>query len=219
MGTGTGRWAIEMAQTFPQAQVHGVDLEESRTISGKTPSTPLNYVFLKGNVLQRLPFNDETFDFVHQRLLVAGIPFARWPDVIRELLRVTKRGGWIELVEGGTSSSKEGPAIARLTSWNKALMSPAGIDIYNIHKLAPVAQQNGLNCEQRIYNVPIGTWSGRIGILAQQDLLAVFDSLTPRYQQLLGISANEVNTLRQQVIQEWDDLHYQLSVFVFCGQK
>jgi SAM-dependent methyltransferase len=219
VGTGTGRWAIEMAQAFPQTRVYGVDLEESRAISGQTPSTPLNYSFQRGNVLQGLPFQGNTFDFVHQRLLVTGVPFTRWPEVIRELLRVTRHGGWIEMVEGGAIFVHEGPATTQWSAWSNALMGSADIDVYQIANLAAVAQQNGLICERRVYNIPIGSWGGRIGVMMQQDLLSIYDSLVPRYQQVLGISTGNTDTIRQRMIQEWNDLHTLWSTFVVYGQK
>jgi SAM-dependent methyltransferase len=219
VGTGTGRWSIEMAQAFPQTRVYGVDLEESRAISGQTPSTPLNYSFQSGNILQGLPFQENTFDFVHQRLLVTGIPFARWPEVIRELLRVTRPGGYIEMVEGGAIFVHEGPATTQWSAWSNALMGSAGIDVYQIANLAAVAQQNGLPCEKRIYNIPIGSWGGRIGVMMQQDLLSIYDSLVPRYQRVLGISRGNTDTIRQRMIQEWNDFHTLWSTFVVYGQK
>lgn len=219
VGTGTGCWAIEMARTFPEAQVYGVDLESSRAISGQTPSTPLNYHFQRGNILQRLPFQDNTFDFVHQRLLATGIPFTCWPQVIQELLRVTKPGGWIEMVEGGAIFVNEGVATIQWSSWTNRLMGPAGIDIYQVTNIKSIAQHVGLACESRIYDLPTGCWGGRPGLLLQQDLLAIYDSLVPRYQQILGISAFKTDALRQQMIREWNELHTLWSVFVVYGQK
>lgn len=219
VGTGTGRWAIEMAQIFPQAQVFGVDLEESRDITGQRPSTPLNYHFQVGNVLQGLPFLEGNFDFVHQRLLVTGIPFARWNEVIRELIRVTKPGGWIEMVEAGSTFVNSGAATAQWSAWSNALMRPAGIDVYQITQLSAIVQQNGLTCKSLVYNIPLGVWGGRIGAMVQQDLLSIYDSLVPRYQKALGVSLASTDLVRQQLIQEWEQLQTLFSVFIVCGQK
>src|SRR5262249_26290740 len=65
VGTGTGRWAMEMAQHFPYARVIGVDVnpppadEAARTGVG-TDLRPSNYRFMPGNVLEGLPFPDGT---------------------------------------------------------------------------------------------------------------------------------------------------------------
>jgi ubiquinone/menaquinone biosynthesis C-methylase UbiE len=82
VGTGTGRWALEMAQFFPRANVIGVDVNpppaDERAATGVDVRPP-NYAFTPGNVLEGLPFEDEVFDFVHMRLLFTAIPSDRWP--------------------------------------------------------------------------------------------------------------------------------------------
>jgi SAM-dependent methyltransferase len=83
VGCGSGRWGCEMASQYPKAQVIGLDIEEIP----HTPSMPLNYQFQRGNVLAGLPFADHSFAYVHQRLLVAAIPFKLWPFVVQELRR------------------------------------------------------------------------------------------------------------------------------------
>ena len=102
VGTGTGRWAMDMAQAFPRAQVVGLDVNpppaDERTGSGLDVRPP-NYSFAPGNVLEGLPFEDGTFDFVHMRLLFTAIPADRWPFAISELARVTRPDGWVESVE------------------------------------------------------------------------------------------------------------------------
>ncbi|MBJ7612591.1 MAG: hypothetical protein DLM67_27150 [Candidatus Nephthysia bennettiae] len=68
VGSGTGRWAAEISMDFPEALVVALDLQSSQPI-------PLpNYRFLRGNVLDGLPFVGNSFNFVHQRLLGPGLP-------------------------------------------------------------------------------------------------------------------------------------------------
>ncbi len=95
VGCGTGRWVTEMAQEFPATQVVGLDIQHPILHIQQ----PANTLFLLGDILKGLPFANQSFDFVHQRLLVAAIPAANWRSVILELMRVTRSGGWIELVE------------------------------------------------------------------------------------------------------------------------
>jgi hypothetical protein len=92
-GCGTGQWGFELCAEFPRAHVVGLDL-----VPGKA-DRPARYAFVKGNLLQGLPFRDDQFDFVHQRFLVAGVPLASWPAVVADLVRTLSPGGWIELVE------------------------------------------------------------------------------------------------------------------------
>jgi SAM-dependent methyltransferase len=121
VGSGTGRWVIEMAQQFPQATVMGIDLQAT------TISAPLNTIFVQHNVLDGLPFVEHYFDYVHSRLLVAGIPAHSWSQVLREYARVTRPGGWIELLEGGTHIINAGPMTMQYLVWWDQLSEQRGI--------------------------------------------------------------------------------------------
>lgn len=78
---------------------------------------PLNYRkllanldFYQMNVLDaKLPFQDNQFDFVKQQLVTASFTVADWKRVIEELVRVTKPGGFIQLVEIDYNTFNLGP--------------------------------------------------------------------------------------------------------------
>jgi ubiquinone/menaquinone biosynthesis C-methylase UbiE len=58
---------------------------------------PRNIDFIQRNALDGLLFEDNTFDFVYQRLLIAAYPANKWQEVINELVRVVKPGGYLEV--------------------------------------------------------------------------------------------------------------------------
>ena len=113
VGTGTGIWPVEMATLFPQAHILGIDI----ALSSLPRPLPTACLFAQANILEGLPFSNQQFSYTHQRLLAAAIPAAQWPDVVRELVRVTRVGGWVELVEIGDTVQHAGPATKRLLSW------------------------------------------------------------------------------------------------------
>ena len=113
VGCGTGRWVIEMARAFPGAQVVGVDIDQP---TQSAQSIPLNARFVQANLLKGLPFANRSFDLVHQRLLGLAIPAAHWPGVVRELVRVTWPGRYVELLESGDVFLHAGPALQRFLS-------------------------------------------------------------------------------------------------------
>lgn len=177
VGTGTGRWAIELAQLFPQAQVIGMDVMQPKVDAAgeRSPSfdqRPSNYQFVAGNVLEGLPFPDASFDFVHQRLLFLAIPADRWPFVLGELVRVTRPGGWVELVET-TAPRGGGPAVDQLFRWGAQLVAQRGVDTTLAPHIGQMLQQaSGLtNVQARQIDVPFGAWGERIGNLMATDLL------------------------------------------------
>ncbi|KAJ3291968.1 hypothetical protein HK104_005670 [Borealophlyctis nickersoniae] len=94
-GCGSGIWAMEMATDFPHAQVEAFDLAAVQPTTIK----PNNLEFSVHDVTQPLPWPDNTFDFVRMRFLVVGLKTETWPLVIKELARIVKPGGYLELCE------------------------------------------------------------------------------------------------------------------------
>ncbi|CEJ02869.1 hypothetical protein RMCBS344292_16862 [Rhizopus microsporus] len=60
---------------------------------------PKQFTFTIGNVVEGLPYEDNTFDFVHMRLLVLSLREEEWPLAVKEAVRVAKPGGYLQFVE------------------------------------------------------------------------------------------------------------------------
>lgn len=58
---------------------------------------------------QPLPFPDNTFDFVTMQLVTTSFRRENWPSVILELVRVTKPGGYIQLLDVDYHIQQLGP--------------------------------------------------------------------------------------------------------------
>jgi ubiquinone/menaquinone biosynthesis C-methylase UbiE len=177
VGCGTGRWAREMAVNFPQARVVGVDVmppraDEAATGGATADPRPANYAFTPGNVLEGLPIPDASFDFVHMRLLFLAIPADRWPFVVREVVRVTRPGGWVELVEAGPET-QGGPAVDQLLAWGTALLARRGVDANYGHRVGELLRNAGLaQVEQRDINLPLGAYGERVGTMMAADFFS-----------------------------------------------
>ncbi len=167
VGTGTGQWGFEVCHRFPGALVVGFDL-----VRGK-PNPPPGYRHVRGNLLQGLPFRDGSFDFVHQRLLIWGIPVGAWPEVVAELVRVTRPGGWVELVEISVRPGRIGPATDRLFGLVlDQLAGPLGLDTEGVvfRSLDRYLREAGLErVARRRHSLPVGGWGGRVGSLMATD--------------------------------------------------
>lgn len=175
VGTGTGRWAREMAQLFPQTSVVGLDINEPPTdtaASALPEPIPTNYQFQAGNVLEGLPFPDQAFDYVHMRLLVSAIPHDRWPRVVQELVRVTAPGGWVESVEP-TLPAEGGPVAEQLMDWIRAISSRRGVVIGDAAHVGELLTSVGLkNVATQTIKIPCGAWGGRVGKMMVADYFA-----------------------------------------------
>lgn len=179
VGTGTGRWAREMAAQFPSARVIGLDIVAPAPEAG-SPAERLspNYTFMQGNVLERLPFPEGVFDFVHMRLMVLALPAERWPFVIRELVRVTRLGGWVESVEYG-GEKNGGPAIMQLMRWGTQLGALRGIDTSYSTRIGELLRAAGLaSVRTHEVDIPLGVYGGRVGTMNGVDLLTAMKALS-----------------------------------------
>ena len=216
-GCGTGRWAQEMATAFPKAKVFGLDIIEE---SGENSTRPTNYRFVHGDVLQELPFPDMTFDYVHQRFMHMAIPVEKWPIVAKELVRVTRPGGWVEMVESDLVMRNIGPATQQLTQWGFELSKRRNIDPRICSWTPNFLFDAGLtNIQKYRLDLPIGSWGGRLGIMAVTDLYAFNRALRPHIMAQFGVSANEFDNLTNVMRQEWEAHHSYFSVYLACGQR
>jgi ubiquinone/menaquinone biosynthesis C-methylase UbiE len=218
VGCGTGQWAYEIAGEYPQALVVGLDLEEA-----KNPvSAPGNYRFVQGDVLKGLPFVDNTFDFVHQRLLVGAVPATAWPEVVKELARVTAPGGWVELVETSSAFAPVGPIAQRVKSLSEQLAALRGLDIGEtvIESLDGYLREAGLvRVERRVIEAPVGEWGGRIGSLLALNFREAWTALSGAIAGRFQIPQEEIPALTEAMMKECDEYRTRVSFVVAYGQK
>lgn len=93
IGTGTGEWALEMAEDFPNANIIGTDLSPIQ------PNwAPPNCRFYIDDAESDWTFTpDEAFDYIHARSMGGGI--ADWPRLLKQVYAHLKPGGWFEAQE------------------------------------------------------------------------------------------------------------------------
>ena len=82
-----------MSYDFPQSYFTGIDISRMYPSEVK----PVNVKFEQVDVTKGLPYNDNTFDFVVIRNLITAFSVSDWKSCIKELIRVTKPGGYIEV--------------------------------------------------------------------------------------------------------------------------
>ncbi|KAF3022437.1 hypothetical protein E8E14_007917 [Neopestalotiopsis sp. 37M] len=92
IGTGTGEWAMDMADRFPDCEVTGTDIADifpkyaGQNIFWEIDNAELEWL--------RPP---DSFDLVHLRNMDGA--FKDWPFVYEQVFKVCKPGGWIEVMD------------------------------------------------------------------------------------------------------------------------
>lgn len=217
VGCGTGRWAREMALEFPLASVIACDLTDPAEDEELRPS---NYTFRQENILQELHFPDASFDFVHQRLMLLSVPSAAWPQIIQELARLVKPGGWLELVEGELGAKPLGPASQCLVDWLVMASRMQGIDSIQSTYLEQQLRNAGLeHIIVKQYPIPVGKWGGKLGITMASHVTASVRLLKPLLVSHARVNPYEFEQVLAIAQQEWEHLYTTTSYYAVCGQK
>jgi len=90
-----------------------------------------------------------TFDLIHQRLLIWGLRGPEWPGVLRNHHSLLKPGGWIQLVEGQwvdrdhPFDAPRYPNLAKMSQMQKWSTSNFGMDIEIAYCLEDLLREGG----------------------------------------------------------------------------
>jgi len=217
VGCGSGRWALEIAQTYPASYVLGVDLVPP-SLDDMT-DRPHNLTFAQVNLFDGLPFSDGVFGYVHQRLLYLALPITAWPEVIGELARITSSGGWVEIVEGDLARSG-GPALELAMGWLLQLGAQRGIDPRMGSQSGRLLREQGLrNLVVREVELPIGVYGGRIGNMMAANFFALLDALR---KPLLASGVTNAQTFERALVEmryEMTRWRYTQPLYIAYGQR
>ncbi|KAI9226528.1 MAG: S-adenosyl-L-methionine-dependent methyltransferase [Piptocephalis tieghemiana] len=221
VGCGSGKWVREVASTYSEERVYGCDL--LLDCIPKSPPMPANASFQYGNVLDRLPYPDGSFDFVHQRHLWS-IPTPRWPDALAELFRVTLPGGICEVCESDGAifnPSHSAQNAQELTSWAQLVFLDRDVNLNDAARLATMMEAVGfINVERHEIRMHMGEWGGRLGRIVAEARLGLFEACratsrgrsdipTKKWQELVKGFKHECETVKDMYIRS----------YAYIGQK
>jgi ubiquinone/menaquinone biosynthesis C-methylase UbiE len=103
VGCGTGGWVIEAAKQYPTMRLVGIDISngmiESANQQAKANKVSSQIEFQIMDALRQLAFPSDSFDLVNLRFGVSFIRKWEWPNVIGEMLRVTRPGGVVRITD------------------------------------------------------------------------------------------------------------------------
>ncbi|KAG5296669.1 hypothetical protein I7I48_05565 [Histoplasma ohiense] len=224
--TGSGIWAVEFADMFPECEVIGNDLSPTQ------PSlVPPNLQFIVDDVEADWLYEDTPFDLIHARYLAESI--RDMPRLLEQAYNCTKPGGWVEFHDWDTHPySVDG--------------SLTGTDLehyYNVVLAAFIKQgyytQPGKHLEQWItdagfvnvhvkkYRVPLGTWAkgGKNKRMGAYNLMQFVEAIEggamavmTRYE---GWAPQEVQILTSKARSDArrPDVHVLFDLYAVWGQK
>ncbi|CAG8524968.1 14078_t:CDS:2 [Acaulospora colombiana] len=209
VGCGPGTWTIEMSEAYPLSSFTGVDFTPLFPQEGK----PTNAKFIQANILDGLPFLDDTFDFVNMRLLVTAFTTAEWEQkVIPELIRVTRQGGWVEFMESDIQYYNEVVTIMK----SKGIVTP-------INSYVPKSMEanekfvEGVQTEEK--SCFVGHWAGELGQMAVDDITKGWSAVKMPMSTLMKVKSHEYDEIVATFAKEVEQYKTYFKTWRFFGQK
>ncbi|KAL2153140.1 hypothetical protein VTH82DRAFT_4295 [Thermothelomyces myriococcoides] len=200
-GSGSGAWAMEVAEQYPECENAGfLDKEfedaDSASVIGidiypypVPEDIPPNLEFQVDDLNSPSTFPSNYFDLVHSRMMAGGIHANRWMNYLSDILRVLRPGGWCQMVEIYFNAQSDNGTLTSnhaLQIWSQSYMQ-------SIQPLkdprAPLRLQNWMvqagfvEVESRMLTLPLSGWptdprENAIGAANQANLHRLMSSLS-----------------------------------------
>ena len=172
---GAGGWLIELAKTAPTiSQLIGVDISrrmiEAARAEAEAQQVQERVEFRLMDALRIFEFSADVFDLTNMRFALSFLRTWEWPQVLRELQRVTRPGGIIRVTDADLPDQSSSPALLRLFRLLAQAYSQAGKyfrpqacgvaeDLVSLLK-----QQELQDVQIRVYRpeIRVGTVEGRL---------------------------------------------------------
>ncbi|KAI1074841.1 S-adenosyl-L-methionine-dependent methyltransferase [Whalleya microplaca] len=236
LGTGTGAWAIEVAEMFPSAEVVGCDLSPIQPLW-----VPSNVTFIIDDIADEWAHGDD-WDLVHIRQRYCSAPLVQRGTLavqtnyqVSEPSRIPhiRPGGWIEIQEyGGIIKCDDGtmPAdslVVRFFELIGEALAKRGAQWTVANDIQEHLLQAGfVNIQCKKFKCPIGTWPKAkrlrlIGLYMKPVISELFDGLAPRMFQALEKSPKQMEDFLTGAQNELHttNAHMYVDYFMWYAQK
>ncbi|RBR21967.1 uncharacterized protein FIESC28_04680 [Fusarium coffeatum] len=160
IGTGTGIWAIEFADKFPNASIIGTDLAPIQ------PGwVPPNLEFQIDDCTQEWTIAPNSLDYVHMRWLVGSI--ADWTGLFKEAYKSLKPGGWVESYEPSSTVESDDNSVlpgSAMSQWQKFFVEGGRkmgrpFTVFKDRLQRKAMEEAGfVDIEERDFKNPVGGW-------------------------------------------------------------
>lgn len=203
LGTGTGIWAIDFADTHPDSMVLGVDLSPIQPTW-----VPPNCSFELFNYEHSWPFRRQ-FDFIHARMLATSITSA--DQLFKQAINSLTPGAWFEIQDTLLPRSDDDsiPPNSHYSKWlddYRIALQAAGRDPNIAEKYERSLRSAGFNNIQSFtFRLPQNTWPTDnylkwLGGLNERNILHGLEGFSLRlFRRYLGQSQSQLEHLLEGV--------------------
>ncbi|KAK3815903.1 MAG: hypothetical protein JOS17DRAFT_778766 [Linnemannia elongata] len=226
VGCGNTQWATEMALAHPQSAIHAINVSQISTLPAvpeTTPSFDLDNLFfynLDDNSL-RVPFVSNSVDYIHVRRFLPNVSKAKYLAFLRELVRVLKVDGYLELVELDLRLRDSGVDSCWPSYWTLIGFDKMGIDTSLALNLAGIMRtMPGMEVSHKsCVHMPVGIHGGRVGLTAELLCWRFALTVRPWLMRQAMLSGAEFDDLLERARQETRTLKSYQVFHVAVGRK
>ncbi|KAK2880137.1 hypothetical protein FQN49_000551 [Arthroderma sp. PD_2] len=180
IGTGTGIWAMDFADLYPECNVTATDL------SAIQPSwIPPNVQFRIDDAEQNWDFRDK-FDYIHARSMGGSI--GDWERLLRQAYENLNPGGWIEITDFETWGTTDDNSLPETSPYHEyqVQLNEAAEKFGKVMNIAPRFQEfvenagfASVTAEKR--KIPLSPWAKdkRMKALGQYMNIQMMESIEP----------------------------------------
>ncbi|OJD33461.1 methyltransferase type 11 [Diplodia corticola] len=228
VGTGTGIWAIEAGDAYPDAEIIGNDLSPIQP-----HWVPPNVRFEVDDAESTWPADRPRFDLIHCRYLAGSI--SCWPRLMQQSFSATLPGGWAEFSDyemryyaDDGSVPAQGSNMTRLADLLVEGCERIGRTVSPGPRLAGWMRDAGfVGVRERLCKLPVGAWARdpvlkRVGAW---NWVQTFEGLEAFvlavFTRVLGWEADEVRVFVAKCREDMrrKDVHMILNFYVAYGQR
>lgn len=171
---GPGSWCMDFSKKYPEKRVIGLDINKriidyARENAEQSGSKNLEFMVVDRKRI--LPFADGSFDLIHLQNGTTLFTLQQWPEVMAEMARLLKPGGWLNLVDFEMGPASQ-PALDRVLTFLGQILArmdrstaPDGKSPLTGSTLGPhrMSQHLFTDIGYQLYPVNLGGWNNPAG--------------------------------------------------------
>ncbi|RJE25337.1 Methyltransferase [Aspergillus sclerotialis] len=229
LGTGTGNWAIHLADQFPKSTVIGIDLSPIQS-----DWAPPNCYFQVDDFESPWDFWDfsKPFDFIHAGNLAGSVK--DFPHLLQQAKNTLNPGGWFEFVDfapepfADDDTLQGAPNLCEMSRFCNEASIKFGKKLRVTDSYKQWMIDAGFkDVKEHVYKVPMGRWpkDPKLKQIGEYHLVQMLESLEPYtlalLTRVLGWTTEEVQVLISGARSELLDrkLHMYSKLYFVYGRK
>ncbi|CAB4444010.1 unnamed protein product [Rhizophagus irregularis] len=211
-----GTFVLELANEYQSAEFVGID----RYKLFPSEIKPNNVNFLSADLMDGIPSEDNYFDFTHLNTIEPVFLLENWEFIIKELIRVTKPGGYIEIQGFDFVDGNLGPKFMHFVGHYMLLFEASEADLKPRNHIRSLFSSNLEASQHDNRSILLGKKGDNIGILFEQHVTMFFkETINEMMIQLMNTNSSDYEESWKEVLKEIGEFDTIIDTYRIWGMK